>query len=148
MLILPLGLGIPMIVFSVSEHGDAARTSYTQAHGVRRAARVISEDIGTGKNPTSTAVVRLSGPVSGHDTTTVHIQGAPAYSPGAPVTVVVDPQDPGYAELPGAPYASSGKWELLLGIGVGDILVMPFGMGVAALRRLRSQRRLRRSLLR
>ncbi len=147
-LIVGLGLGIVLIVVSVSEHADAARTSYTQAHGVRRAARVISEDTSTGKHPTSAVAVRLSEPVHGHDTTTVHIQGAPAYSPGAPVTVVVDPQDPAYAELPGAPYTSPGQWEIPLVIGLADIVIIPFGIGVAALRRLRSRRRLRQSLLR
>ena len=136
-----------MIVVSVSEHRDAARTAYTKAHGVRRAARVISEDTSTGRHPTSTVAVRLIRPVNGHDTTTVHIKGAPTYSPGAPVTVVVDPQDPGYAELPGAPYTSSAQWELPLIIGLADILVIPFGIGVTVLRQQRSQRRLRQSLL-
>jgi hypothetical protein len=110
-LILGPGLGTVLIVGSVLEHGDAAQTSYTQAHGIRRAARVFSEDTSTGRDPYSAVAVRLSGPVNGHETTTVHIQGAPTYSPGAPVTVVVDPQDPGYAELPGAPYTSSAQWE-------------------------------------
>lgn len=147
-LIVGLGLGTVLIVHSVSVHGDAARTSYTQAHGVRRTARVISEDTGKGKDPTSTVAVRLSEPVNGHATTTVHIHGAPTYSPGAPVTVDVDPQDPGYAELPGAPYTSTAQWAVFLGIGLGDILVISFAIGVPALRQLRSRRRLRRSLLR
>jgi hypothetical protein len=138
------GLGIALIVTSVFEHGDVARTSYTQAHGVRLAARVISEDAGTAHDPTSTLAVRLRGPVNGHDTTTVHIPGTPTYSPGAPVTVVVDPQDPGYAELPGAPYNSSAQWKIPLGIGLADILVFLFGMGVAILRQSHSRRRLLR----
>jgi hypothetical protein len=143
--------GGAMIFHSVQEHGDAARSSYTQAHGVRLAGRVISERTSPGdapNQPTSALTVRLSRPVNGHDTTTVHIQGAPAYSPGAPVTVVVDPQGPGYAELPGAPYTSGGQWVTFLVIGLADILVIPFGMGLAAWRQLRSRRRLRRSLLR
>jgi hypothetical protein len=151
LLLLGSAVGIALIVYSVFAHGDAARSSYTQAHGVRRAARVISEDIGTGKDPTSTVVVQLSEPVNGHDTTTVHIPFAPAfaYFPGTPVTVVVDPQDPGYAELPGAPYISSGVWEALPGVTLVTVtLLLPFGYGVAALVRLRSRRRLRRFLLR
>jgi hypothetical protein len=145
--IVTAGVGTVLIVGSVIKHGDATRTSYTQAHGARRAARVISEDAGTGRNPTSTLTVRLSEPVNGHDTTTVHIHGAPAYSPGAPVTVVVDPQDPGYAELPGAPYTSNGPWVVLLVIGLGDILAFLFAMGIPGLRRLRSRRRVHQSLL-
>ena len=140
-----------MFVFSAQEHGDAARTSYTQAHGVRLAGQVISARTSPGdapNQPTSALTVRLSRPVNGHDTTTVHIQGAPTHSPGAPVTVVVDPQDPGYAELPGAPYASGGQWVIPLAIGLGLILVFPFGLGVAYLSQLRSRRRLRRFLVR
>ena len=143
-----VGMGTALIVHSVSVYGDAVRTSYTQAHGVRRAARVISEDAGTGKAPTSTATVRLSEPVNGHDMTTVYINGAPAYSPGSPVTVVVDPQDPGYAELPDAPYISSAQWVMFLVIGLCSILVFPFGLGVRFLSQLRSRRRIRRFLVR
>jgi hypothetical protein len=149
MLVIMIAGGGALIFLSAQEYGDAARSSYTQAHGARQAARVISEDTtGTGKHPTSALAVRLSGSVNGHDTTTVHIQGAPTYSPGAPVTVVVDPRDPGYAELPGAPYTSSGSWEIPLGIGVASIVVGSFGMGVAFLRQSRSRRRLRRFLVR
>jgi hypothetical protein len=146
-LIVGPGTGTALIVGSVSEHGVVARTSYTQAHGARRAARVISDDVGTGRNPSSALTVRLSEPVNGLDTTTVHIQGTTAYSPGAPVTVVVDPQDPGYAELPGAPYASNWAWVDLLVIGLGDILLVLFVIGIAGRRQLRSRRRLRQSLL-
>jgi hypothetical protein len=139
-----------MLVFSAQQYGDAARTSFTQAHGVRQAARVISESTSPGddpKHPTSALIVRLSEPVNDHDTTKVHIQGAPVYSPGAPVTVVVDPRYPGYAELPGAPYITSGSWEIPLGIGLGVILVMPFGFGVFYLRQWRARRQLRRFLV-
>ena len=149
--VLMTGGGGALLFHSAQEHGDAARSSYTQAHGVRQAARVISERSSPGdnpKHPTSALVVRLSRPVTGHDTTTVHIQGAPTYSPGTLVTVVVDPQDPGYAELPGAPYTTSGSWEIPLGIGLGCILVFPFGLGLAVLRQSRSRRRARRFLLR
>jgi hypothetical protein len=151
MWVIVTGGGGALFFLSVQEHGDAARSSYTQAHGVRQTVRVISERTSPGddpKHPTSALAVRLNRPVNGHDTTTVHIQGAPAYSPGAPVTVVVDPQDPGYAELPGGPYSSSADWKIPLVLGLACILVFPFGVGVAVLRSLRSRRRLRRTLLR
>lgn len=150
-LVMMIAGGGVLIFQSVQEHGDAARSSYTQARGARLAGRVISERTspGDGPNqPTSALTVRLSRPVNGHGTTTVHIQGAPAYSPGAPVTVVVDMQDPAYAELPGAPYTSGGQWVAPLVIGLAVILVIPFSVGLAVLLRLLSQRRLRRSLLR
>jgi hypothetical protein len=138
-------VGTVLIVHSVSVHRDAARSYYTQGHGVRRAARVISEDAATGTSPKSTAAVQLSEPVNGHDTTTVHMIGAPTYSPGAQVAVVVDPQDPGYAELPGAPYTTTGQWATFLVWGLLVILLAPLWLGVAG---LRSRRRLRRFMLR
>jgi hypothetical protein len=144
-----IALGIALISLSVREHRDAAHSSYTQAHGVRRAARVISEDVGTGKDPTEALVVRLSGPVNGHGTTTVHIQhiqDVPTYSPGAPLTVVVDPQDPAYAELPGFPYTSTGQWVLALVIGLADTLLATLFLCGGFLYPLRRRRRLRRSL--
>ena len=147
--VLITGLGGALIFHSVQEHGDAAQSSYTQADGVRQAARVISERTSPGddpKHPTSALVVRLSRPVNGHDTTTVHIQDAPTYSPGAPVTVVVDPQDPGYAELPGAPYTTSAQFWIFLVIGLACILVFPLRIGLPLWRQLRSRHRLLRSL--
>lgn len=151
MWVLMTGGGGALVFHSVQEHRDAARSSYTQAHGVRQAARVISERTSPGddpKHPTSALIVRLSRPVNGHDTTMVHIQGAPTYSPGAPVTVAVDPQDPGYAELLGAPYTTSAEWVIALVIGLACILVFLFGLGLAVLQQLRSRRRVRGFLLR
>ena len=148
--VIAIGGAGAFIFQSVQAHGDAARSSYTQAHGVRQTVRVISESTNRDnpKLPTSALTVRLSRPVNGHDTTTVHIQGTPAYSPGAPVTVVVDPQDPGYAELPGSPYSSSTQWVIFLLIGIAFILLYPLiAVGVLVLLPLRRRRRLRRTLL-
>ena len=136
-----------IVAASVPAYGNAARSSYTQAHGVRRVAEVMIQNAGTedypsrggGRVPTSTAAVWLSEPVNGHDTTTVHVHGAPLY-PDASVTVLVDPQDPGYAELPGAPFTTIASWLGPLGLGL-TILVIPFGVGVGYLRALRGRRR-------
>jgi hypothetical protein len=145
--VVALGLGITMFVGAAQQHGAAAQSSYTQAHGVRMAARVVSELTNTGKISTSALAVRLSGPVNGHDTTTVHIHGAPAYSTGATVTVVVDPQDPGYAELPGAPYSTTPQWVTDLMIGLGLILGTVLVAGYNILHWPPAQRRLRRLLM-
>jgi hypothetical protein len=50
-------------------------------------------------------------------------------------TVVVDPQGPEYAELPGGPYSSSAEWEIPLVIGLGCMLIFPVGLAVAWLER-------------
>lgn len=140
--------GTISIVASVSEYGDEARSAYTQAHGVRRAAQVLSADTAmAGKTPTSTGIVLLSEPFDGHGTTTVHVRSVPLY-PGAAVTVLVDPQDPGYAELPGVPYTSNGWWVFLLLLGLALILIVPVGVGVEYLGTLRSRRRAIRFLVR
>jgi hypothetical protein len=139
-------LSIALIVGgSSSAREDGARTSYTQAHGVRRTAQVISEDVSSGRSPTSTLTVRLSEPVNGHDTTTVHIDGEHVYAPGTSVTVVVDPQEPGYAELPGDSYASSGYWVFVLGLGLAGLIV-PLITAVFYLGRWRRRRRASRCL--
>jgi hypothetical protein len=133
-----VALSTILFVFSASEHADGVRSSYTQAHGASRAARVICEHVHTGKSPTATATVGLSEPVNGHDTTTVYIQGGPAYSQGTRIRVVVDPRDPGYAELAGAAYTPSEEWIIPLVIGLAVLLIFPFGMGVRFLVLLRS----------
>jgi len=123
------------------KHANGVRSAYTQAHGVRQTAQVISEDIGSGRNRTSTLAVRLGVPVDGDNTTTVHVaDAAPTYSPGASVTVLVDPQDPGYAELPGSPFVSSRQWATILAVGLADIVIVPPGIVLLARRRWRSRR--------
>jgi hypothetical protein len=50
--------------------------------------------------------VTLQTPVSGHASTVVNIPGNVSYVPGQVISVLVDPADPGYAELPGSPYVT------------------------------------------
>jgi len=51
-------------------------------------------------------LVRLPHPVGGQAQTTVHVPDKVSYRPGDTVTVLVDTQGPGYAELPGRPYVA------------------------------------------
>lgn len=45
--------------------------------------------------------MRLDTPVGGQDFSTVHAQGEVNYKPGARISILVDPRDPSYSELPG-----------------------------------------------
>ncbi len=60
---------------------------------------------------TTLLTVRLSVPVDGNATTTVHEptpDGRGAI--GQAIDLLLDPQDPGYAELPGAPFVGTMNW--------------------------------------
>jgi hypothetical protein len=47
--------------------------------------------------------VRLHTPVGGRDVSVVNIAGGASYQPGDSISILVDPQDPSYSELPGTP---------------------------------------------
>lgn len=82
---------------------------------------------------TSDVTVGLQPPVHGHATTHLHFSHAARLVVGQPVTVLVDPQDPAYAEQPGHG-TSSTQWKVLTGaaIGTGGLAI---AAGVFTLRR-------------
>src|SRR6202000_1016379 len=104
------------------------RSSYTQSHGVRATATV--QDVANDQNTSCTShghcstsytakvTALLSQPVRGQRVTTVNISGNVAFSRGQLISVRVDPDDPGYSELPGAPYASD---TTSVGLGIGAV---------------------------
>jgi hypothetical protein len=103
-----LALLVALIVVLTSGTAQAARSAYTQAHGEREVATVISvqNKSSTSKGVTSWygyILVRLPQPVGGQAQATVHVPDKVDDKPGEAVTVLVDPQSPSYAELPGEP---------------------------------------------
>lgn len=78
----------------------------------------------------------LAQPVDGQRSTVVNIPGNVSYTAGQPISILVDPKEPGYAELPGQPYSTSGAV-----VGVGVLVVILFLAGGAALRRAVRMRR-------
>lgn len=92
----------PGIAFA-SSYSAVERSSYTQASGIPDSATVISERVGTGKAAETDVTVRLATPVGGQDTSVVNVAGAHSYPSGQKISVLVDPRDPSYSELPGLP---------------------------------------------
>jgi hypothetical protein len=99
------------------------RSSYVQHHGIRANATVESV-VNTqhcsrgGCNYTSAIFVTLSPPIDGAQTTVVHSPDFSNLFFGLQVPVLVDPQEPSYAELPGSMFEYRWSWILLLLLGV------------------------------
>jgi hypothetical protein len=113
-------------------NADAARSAYTQAHGVRETATVVqvhntfAESCsggpgGCGGTWSAVVLVRLPQPVGGQAATTVEVPYKVSYQPGDTVTALVDPESPGYAELPGVPMATRTD---VRGFTIGLILII------------------------
>lgn len=101
---------IPFLI-AVALYFPASRSSFTQAHGVRLGATVTEVDNGVHCHRSvcstdATIRVDLRRPVAGKSESTVSVPHAVSYGDYQPITVLVDPKDPGYAELPGLPDAS------------------------------------------
>jgi uncharacterized protein DUF3592 len=121
-----------LLVSTVQVYSGAERSSYTQAHGVTETAMVdtvqnIANQSRHG-NVTYTNQVTLTvrHPKIGDGTATVYGQGMASVQPGNTLTVLVDPKQPSYAEIPGAPYDSTSSWilSLLFTIVFGAITVV------------------------
>jgi len=85
-------------------------------------------------------LVRLPHPVGGQAQTTVHVPDKVSYRSGDAVTVLVDPQGPGYAELPGRPY-DTRTGILVFSIVVSLFIILSAAGFLLSVRwRLRSRR--------
>lgn len=108
-----------VITGTVQSFGAWRLTSYVQAHGQLASATVVTvRNIKHSSRSRTwyTAVIsaRLRRPVHGVTATTVYDPDGASLLRGDPLTVLVDPQQPGYSELPGEPYSSMADW--LIGI--------------------------------
>jgi hypothetical protein len=108
-----LGFVVALVLILTGGSAAAGRSAYTQAHGMREAATVIwarNMSFRSGSSGSTSwdadMLVRLPHPVGGQAQTTVHVPDKVYYRPGNTVTVLVDAQGPGYAELPGRPYVT------------------------------------------
>jgi hypothetical protein len=90
----------------------ASKSGYTQAHGLVRSGIVTSGTNGEGKASSADIGVRLGEPVNGQAATTAHVPSLTSLKPGAAVRVLVDPNDPGYAEFPGQRFAPNSVAQL------------------------------------
>jgi hypothetical protein len=105
-----------------------SRSSYTQNHGVRVSGTVISANNSQvcsargGCSYTATITVQLSHPIGGLSVTTAHYPASTDLVSGEPVTVLVDPKQPSYAELPGHAYTTAIQW--ILGFALAAFLAL------------------------
>lgn len=113
-------MAVVFLIISFHVRSEGARSSYTQAHGASRQAGILtvqniqhqshSQHGGTSTWYTAELTVSLNQPVRGLSQTTVQVPHAVSYSAGETVTVLVDPAEPGYAELPGVPDVTAKDW--------------------------------------
>jgi hypothetical protein len=119
-----LGITAFMVFATLQAHSDAERSSYTQNHGVRESALV--DDVQNiahhsshgGTNYSFEITVTVRHPAIGDGSATIYGQGMTSVQNGETITVLVDPHQTDYAEIPGSPYYTSLQWLLGLVIGI------------------------------
>lgn len=117
------GLGIGMAIGAGFTHAHAERSSEVQHHGIPRIATVTGVEnhfhsSRGGGFYTADIFVSLSQPVDGRTGTTVHYPGRVQEPTGSSISVLIDPADLGYAELPGSPATQNLSWIILLVVAV------------------------------
>jgi hypothetical protein len=95
------------VVVLVNGFASARQSAYTQAHGAPRAATVIDVIRGGPKASREDVDVSLADPVDGQQSVTVLVPGRQPFPVGAGVRVLIDPQEPGYAELAGQQFKTN-----------------------------------------
>jgi DivIVA domain-containing protein len=134
-------IAIGACVGVVTFHADYERSNYTQASGIPVSATVISENVGTGKTAETHVTVRLDPPVGGRDVSVVNIAGADIYKPGDRISILVDPRDPSYSELPGMPDDTALEALVACAIVILVMILCVVGGLVTTLRKRLKRRR-------
>jgi hypothetical protein len=106
-------------------HTYADRSAYTQAHGVTESAiadnvQNIAHHSKNSTTYTNQIAITVQHPSIGNGNATVYGQGTTSVQSGDTITVLVDPRQPGYAEIPGSPYYTASGW--IIGLIVTIIL--------------------------
>ncbi len=114
-----VGLLIACLVAMFHTIADANRSNYVQKHGVPLSGTVTNVDElkSCGRyscSYTAEITVQLAEPFQGNATTVVHYPAFSNLDPGQVVHVLVDPKQPGYAELPGSPDTKASQWVGLI----------------------------------
>lgn len=129
--------------FAIGNLSAIDRSAYVQAHGLRRAAVVeavqnFSTTYRGTTSYTATINVTVRSPAGGDRNAVVYVpaqdQAEPA-EPGSTITVLLDPQQQAYAELPGQPNQGGGPWGPLLFFAIATlfaVLAVPFWLGFFA----------------
>lgn len=124
-----IGVGLFFAWGTVTAHADAGKSSYTQQNGTADTATVGTVNMHQDQGRYSTtywatvdAVLRT--PVGGHTATVVYIPNNVTYQSSQQISILVDPADPGYSELPGDPYTTGGTVAafiamVVIGLAIG-----------------------------
>lgn len=120
-------------VYAVNIYSQGALSSYVQHDGVSRTGGIVMvknvEHQGSRSGPWYSALitVALAPPVGGHSTTVVHDPDGSDLPPGEGLRILVDPQQPSYAELPGQPFVKGWLWIIpgTLSLAFGMLGVLP-----------------------
>jgi Protein of unknown function (DUF3592) len=113
------------VVAAVAAHAAAARSSYVQAHGTRVNATVTSvrSTVTAYLVPTTQVTVRLQPPFDGTTISVVHVADEVKSHAGETISVLVDPSQPGYSELPGSRGVTTVGWLEPLAFVVSTLIV-------------------------
>jgi hypothetical protein len=141
--IVVLGAVTAITVLGFDLHAHAARSAETQHHGLERdgvvaSVQTVHHDTSHDSWTTYDYDVTLTEPVGDVSTTVAHdpTEDLQRYDTGERISVLVDPEDQTYAELPGKPVQSS-TWYL------GPLILGLVFFGLVTLIAVRA-RRLRR----
>ena len=129
-IVIIVGAGVTLTVVAFQLHSQAALSSYTQRHGLARSATVEAVrpvNHGTSHDSWTTYDydVALAVPAGPASRTVAHdpARDFQRFSQGAKISVLVDPRQPGYAELPGIPVESS--WWFAVPLTLTVIFLAP-----------------------
>jgi hypothetical protein len=133
-------IAVVLLVFVMFVEFPGLHQSDAAQHGTRATASVFQVTNTTGRTDSALIAVTLQSPPDlAGKTSTVHVLHLVSYSDGGRITVLVDPDDTGYSELPGEPFENS--IDVQLGISVAVLVTV---VGAAFLvSAFRSRRRAR-----
>lgn len=125
-----------------ASQADSSKSSYTQRSGTPDSATVrsVANNYGRTKNWANVAVT-LQAPVGGQRLSVLYVPSSVSYQAGQVISVLVDPADPGYSELPGTPYTTGSD---VAGIVIGAAACLAIGViGIISFVRTRKRMRVR-----
>ena len=143
-IVIIIGAGVLLTVLAFQLHSRAALSAYTQQHGLTRHATVeavhpVSHGTSHDSWTTYDYDVALAVPAGPASRTVAHdpARDFQRFSQGDKIGVLVDPRQPGYAELPGIPVESS--WWFIVPSALAAIFLAP--VALIAIEEIRHRRR-------
>jgi hypothetical protein len=143
-IVIIIGAVVTLAAVAFQLHAQAALSSYTQQHGLARRATVegvhpVSHDTSHDSWTTYDYDVALAVPAGPASRTIAHdpTRDFQRFSQGDKISVLVDPRQPGYAELPGKPVESS--WWFTVPLTLAAVFLAP--VALIAIEEVRHRRR-------